>query len=32
VVLFGKDFVIDQTVNDRIAFEKLKEPVKGSAR
>ena len=27
-----KDFVIDQTANDRIVFVKLKEPVKGSAR
>ena len=32
VSMFGKDFVIDQTANDRIVFVKLKEPVKGSAR
>ena len=26
--MFGKDFVIEQTANDRIVFEKLKKPQK----
>ena len=30
--MFGKDFVIEQTANDRIVFEKLKKPQKGVAR
>lgn len=32
VSMFGKDFVIEQTANDRIVFEKLKKTQKGSAR
>lgn len=32
VSMFGKDFVIEQTANDRIVFEKLKKPQKGLAR
>ena len=32
VSMFGKDFVIEQTANDRIVFEKLKKPQKGVAR
>jgi hypothetical protein len=28
VEMFGKDFVIDQTANERIVFEELKSPVK----
>lgn len=32
VSMFGKDFVIEQTANDRIVFEKLKKPQKRVAR
>lgn len=32
VSMFGKDFVIEQTANDRIVFEKLKKPQNGVAR
>ena len=32
VSMFGKDFVIEQTANDRIEFEKLKKPQKRVAR
>lgn len=32
VSMFGKDFVIEQTANDRIVFEKLKKPQKRVAK
>lgn len=32
VSMFGKDFVIEQTANDRIVFEKLQKSQKGLAR
>lgn len=32
IAMFGKDFVIEQTGNNRIVFEKLRIPIKGKPR